>query len=149
MELHSLVRSKWLKDKLRRRGRGDASGRGNYSGKGCKGQKARSGFTMRPYFEGGQTSIVQRMPKHRGFKRYYKLVTPRQTVNLGLLQKDGRITSSVNKDLLLQWGYVSSLDQPVKILGRGDLEKALAFEGIEDYSASAREKIEKAWGSIK
>ena len=149
MKLHSLVRSKWLTDKLRRRGRGNASGRGNTSGRGANGQKSRSGHSMKPFFEGGQTSIVQRMPKHRGFKRYYKLITPIQNVNLGSLQKDERITAVVTKELLWELGYIRSAEVAVKVLGTGDFEKALSFEGIEQYSATAKSKIEKAGGSIK
>ncbi len=117
MKLHSLVRSKGLADKLKRRGRGNASGRGNTSGRGSNGQKSRSGHSMKPFFEGGQTSIVQRMPKHRGFKRYYKLVTPVQNVNLFALQKDERITEIVTKEFLWELGYIRSADVAVKVLG--------------------------------
>lgn len=104
---------------------------------------------MKPFFEGGQTSIVQRMPKHRGFKRYYKLITPIQNVNLGSLQKDERITAVVTKELLWELGYIRSAEVVVKVLGTGDFEKGLSFEGIEQYSATAKSKIEKAGGSIK
>lgn len=149
MKLHSLVRSKGLTDKLNRRWRGNASGRGNFSGRGCNGQKSRSGHSMKPFFEWGQTSVVMRMPKHRGFKRYYKLVTPVQTVNLEALQNDKKVTDVVTKELLLQLGYIRTADVAVKVLGTWDLQKALSFEGIEHFSASAKTKIEKAGWSIK
>lgn len=149
MKLHSLVRSKGLKDKLNRRGRGNASGRGNFSGRGCNGQKSRSGHSMKPFFEGGQTSVVQRMPKHRGFKRYYKLVDAVEVLNLAALEKDERITSVVNKELLVDLGYIHSNADAVKVLGNGDFSKTLSFEGIELFSNSAKQKIEKAGGSIK
>ena len=149
MKLHSLVRSKGLTDKLNRRGRGNASWRGNFSGRGCNGQKSRSGHSMKPFFEWGQTSVVMRMPKHRGFKRYYKLVTPVQTVNLEALQNDEKVTDVVTKELLLQLGYIRTADVAVKVLGTWDLQKALSFEGIEHFSASAKTKIEKAGWSIK
>lgn len=149
MKLHSLVRSKGLTDKLNRRGRGNASWRGNFSGRGCNGQKSRSGHSMKPFFEWGQTSVVMRMPKHRGFKRYYKLITPVQAVNLGSLGKDERISEVVSKEVLLQLGYIRSADVAVKILWTGDFEKALSFEGIEHFSATAKAKIEKAGWSIK
>jgi len=149
MKLHSLVRSKGLTDKLNRRWRGNASGRGNFSGRGCNGQKSRSGHSMKPFFEWGQTSVVMRMPKHRGFKRYYKLVTPVQTVNLEALQNDEKVTDVVTKELLLQLGYIRTADVAVKVLGTWDLQKALSFEGIEHFSASAKTKIEKAGWSIK
>ena len=149
MKLHSLVRSKGLIDKLNRRWRGNASGRGNFSGRGCNGQKSRSGHSMKPFFEWGQTSVVMRMPKHRGFKRYYKLLTPVQAVNLDVIQKDEKITEVVSKEVLLQLGYIRSADVAVKILWTWDLQKALSFEGIEHFSATAKAKIEKAGWSIK
>jgi len=149
MKLHSLVRSKGLTDKLNRRWRGNASGRGNFSGRGCNGQKSRSGHSMKPFFEWGQTSVVMRMPKHRGFKRYYKLLTPVQAVNLDAIQKDEKITEVVSKEVLLQLGYIRSADVAVKILWTWDLQKALSFEGIEHFSATAKAKIEKAGWSIK
>ena len=149
MKLHSLVRSKGLTDKLNRRWRGNASWRGNFSGRGCNGQKSRSGHSMKPFFEWGQTSVVMRMPKHRGFKRYYKLLTPVQAVNLDVIQKDEKITEVVSKEVLLQLGYIRSADVAVKILWTWDLQKALSFEGIEHFSATAKAKIEKAGWSIK
>ena len=149
MKLHSLVRSKGLTDKLNRRWRGNASGRGNFSGRGCNGQKSRSGHSMKPFFEWGQTSVVMRMPKHRGFKRYYKLLTPVQAVNLDVIQKDEKITEVVSKEVLLQLGYIRTADVAVKILGTWDFQKALSFEGIEHFSATAKTKIEKAGWSIK
>lgn len=149
MKLHNLVRSKGLKDKLNRRGRGNASGRGNFSGRGCNGQKSRSGHTMKPFFEGGQTSIVQRMPKHRGFKRYYKLLDMVQVVNLAALEHDSRVTAKVTKELLVDLGYLHSTADIVKVLGNGILTKSLSFEGIEQFSDSAKQKIEKAGGSIQ
>lgn len=149
MKLHSLVRSKGLKDKLDRRGRGNGSGRGNTSWRGNNGQKSRSGHSMKPFFEGGQTSIVQRMPKHRGFKRYYKLVNEVAVVNLASLQNDERVSTLVTKQVLVELGYIHSSAEVVKILGNGELSKALSFEGIEQFSETAKEKIEKAGGSIK
>ena len=149
MKLHSLVRSKGLTDKLNRRWRGNSSGRGNYSGRGLNWQKSRSGHSMKPFFEWGQTSVVMRMPKHRGFKRYYKLLTPVQAVNLDVIQKDEKITEVVSKEVLLQLGYIRSADVAVKILWTWDLQKALSFEGIEHFSATAKTKIEKAGWSIK
>ncbi len=149
MKLHTLVRSKGLTDKLNRRGRWNASWRWNFSWRGCNWQKSRSGHSMKPFFEWGQTSVVMRMPKHRGFKRYYKLVNEIQPVNLWALQKDERITEVVNKETLFQLWYINSTEIAVKVLGTWDIEKALTFEWIEHFSATAKAKIEKAGGSIK
>lgn len=147
MKLHELTRSKGFTTKARRLGRGNAS-KGNYSGKGLKGQKARTGKTIRTFFEGGQTPITMRMPKARGFKRYYKLLEHYEVINVAALEKDPRFTSEVNKDLLKKAGYIKKTDALVKILGNGELNKALTFTGIEKFTASAIQKIEKAGGKI-
>jgi large subunit ribosomal protein L15 len=147
MKLHTLQRSKGFKEKARPLGRGNAS-KGNYSGKGHKGQKARSGKPLPAFFEGGQTPIVMRMPKAKGFKRYYKLVDTYEIVNLSSLEKDVRITSEITKEVLISAGYIKKISQLVKILGNGELTKPLTFTGIEKFTTSAREKIQKAGGSI-
>ncbi len=126
MKLHTLEKSKGFKDKARRLGRGDAS-KGNYSGKGHKGQKARSGTSVRLFFEGGQTSIVQRMPKARGFKRYYKLVDTYTVINVGDLEKNPMIAGEITKEVLKKARYIKKGSELVKILGNGELTKSLTF----------------------
>lgn len=145
MKIHQLEKSKWLKDKARRRGRWNATGTGNYSGRGLKGQKSRSWHSMKPFFEGWQTSIVQRLPKARGFTRYYKLVQDVVIVNLGALDADVRIsdTMEINKQVLKDLGYIKSIKAFVKLLWHGDYAKHLTFEGIDAFSASAKAKMEK------
>ncbi|MDR0651534.1 MAG: 50S ribosomal protein L15 [Candidatus Peribacteria bacterium] len=147
MKLHALQKSKGFKDKARPLGRGNAS-KGNTSGKGHKGQKARSGKSLPLFFEGGQTSLVQRMPKAKGFKRYYKLVDTYEVINLSALEKDVRITTEVTKEILKTAGYLKKSSALVKILGNGELTKPLVFTGIEKFTKSAEEKIEKAGGTI-
>jgi large subunit ribosomal protein L15 len=147
MKLHTLQRSKGFKDKARPLGRGDAS-KGNTSGKGHKGQKARSGKSLPPFFEGGQTSLVQRMPKAKGFKRYYKLVDTYEVINLSTLEKDTKITTEVNKEILKTAGYLKNSSALVKILGNGELTKPLTFAGMDKFTKSAVEKIQKAGGTI-
>jgi large subunit ribosomal protein L15 len=147
MKLHELQKSKGYKDKSRRLGRGNAT-KGNYSGKGHKGQKARSGKTLPINFEGGQTSITMRMPKAKGFKRYYKLVDTYEVINVSALEKDVRITSEVTKATLKAAGYLKKETDLVKILGNGELSKVLTFTGIEKFTTSAVEKIQKAGGKI-
>lgn len=143
MRIHELQKSKWLKDKARRKGRWNATGTGNYSGKGLKGQKSRSGHSMKPFFEGWQTSIVQRLPKARGFKRYYKLVKQVHIINLGTLDADQRIadTMEITKKVLKDLWYISSEQVCVKILGNGDYAKHLTFGDIDAFSAAAQQKI--------
>jgi len=147
MRIHQLQKSKWLKDKARRRGRGNATGTGNYSGRGLKGQKSRSWFSMKPFFEGWQTSIVQRLPKARGFTRYFKLVKDVSIINLGALDADPRIKDDmeITKQLLKDLGYIKSATAFVKILSHGNYSKHLTFKDIDAFSASTKTKMEKPW----
>lgn len=147
MKLHNLTRSAGLKDKANRIGRGNGS-KGNYSGKGLKWQKARSGGGVQPWFEGGQTPLVQRLPKQRGFKRYYKFVDNYNVVNIADLQEDTRIKDGeITKATLVECGYIKKETALVKVLWNGELSKKLNFVGMETFSKSAKDKIEKAGGS--
>lgn len=143
MKLHTLKRSKGIVSKMKRIGRGNGSGKGNYSTKGLKGQKARSGSSTRPFFEGGQTSIVQRIPKAKGFKRYFKLIKDFIIVNLETLDLDHRITDGmeITKKILKDLRYIKNENCLVKILGNGTWTKKITFEGIDSFSKSAQEKI--------
>ena len=147
MKLHQLEKSKWFKDKARRLGRWNAS-KGNYSGKWLKGQKARSGRSVRPFFEWGQTPVVMRMPKAKGFKRADKWIDKYVIINVSVLEKDDSIQAEVKKAVLKEAGYIKSISDLVKILGNGELKKSLNFTGIEKFTKSAVEKIEKAGGKI-
>jgi len=147
MKLHQLEKSKWFKDKARRLGRWNAS-KGNYSGKWLKGQKARSGKSVRPFFEGWQTPVVMRMPKARWFKRCDKLIDHYVIINVSAFEKDPSFTTEVNKVILKEAGYIKSISDLVKILWNWELNKSLEFTGIEKFTKSAVEKIEKAGGKI-
>ena len=128
----------------KRVGRGIGSGTGKTSGKGHKGQNARSGGGVRPGFEGGQMPLYRRLPK-RGFKNIFakKYVT----VNVEVLNRfeDG---TEVTEELLKETGVVSKLLDGVKLLGRGEVTKKLNVK-VTGYSASAKEKIEKAGGKAE
>jgi len=100
------------------------------------------------FFEGGQTPLVQRIPKMKGFKRYFKHIEDWAIVNIENLEADTRVTKLVNKEVLLNCGYRKKHDK-VKVLGTGEMTKALSFEGIDKFSETAQEKIEKAGGTIK
>ena len=147
MKLHQLEKSKWFKDKARRLGRWNAS-KWNYSGKWLKGQKARSGRSVRPFFEWGQTPVVMRMPKARGFKRCDKWIDKYTIINVSALEKDPSFTTEVTKNVLKEAGYIKSISDMVKILWNWDLKKSLSFVWIEKFTKSAVEKIEKAGGKI-
>lgn len=150
MKLHELKRSSWLKDKAKRRWRWDSSGRWNYSWRWLKWQKARSWSSRNPWFEWGQTSLVQRRPKHKWFKRYFKLIEEIAVVNLWNLNKDDRIKEKdcVNKKLLKDFGYIKKESLKVKVLGNWDFSKVLDFDGIELFSKSALDKIQKSGWKI-
>lgn len=146
---YQLTRSPWYKKPRIQRGRWDSSGRGNYSGRGLKGQGSRTGTSMRSSFEGGQTPLIQRLPKLRGFKRHFKLLTKYQPVNLSALEADVRVENGMTITLenLIVRGYAHKNDM-VKILGNWDISKKLSFSGIHKFSTTAQEKITAAGGSI-
>ena len=126
-----------------RRGRGHGSGNGKTAGKGHKGQKARSG-APRPGFEGGQMPLSRRLPK-RGFtNRNTKEIV---SINVDVLNRFEDNTE-VTVELLLESGAVSAVKDGVKILGNGELTKKLNVKA-NAFSASAKEKIEAAGGTVE
>ncbi len=141
-ELHDLKPAKGSHRNRKRVGRGPGSGTGKTAGRGQKGQKARTGHhEVHAYFEGGQMPLVRRIPK-RGFKNFNRVEY--QVVNVRDLD---RLEGKVDPAALHAAGLVGSLGRPVKILGEGELAKALEVEA-HAFSKSAREKIEAAGGSV-
>ncbi len=131
--------------KRRRIGRGDSSGFGSYSGKGMKGQKSRSGGGVRPGFEGGQLALMKKLPKIRGFTNVFRVsYTPVNIDRLTVFEANTEITP----ELLSEAGIVRELKTPIKILGRGKIEIPLSV-AAHKFSASARQKIEAAGGSVR
>jgi large subunit ribosomal protein L15 len=130
--------------KAYRKGRGAGSGNGKTSGRGHKGQKARSGGGVRPGFEGGQMPLYRRLPK-RGFNN--KRFAPDYIIlNVGDLEKfEG---TEVTAKALAEQGIITlpKVNDGIKILGNGDLTKKLYVKATK-FSASAKEKIEKAGGT--
>lgn len=149
MKLHEIKRSSGLKDKANKLGRGNAS-KGNYSGKWHKGQKARSGWGVPIFFEWGQTPLIQKLPKQRWFKRFYKLITNYSVVNLWRIDKDERISNSMelSKFKLKELWYIKKETELVKVLGNGEFSKKISFVNLDKYSKTAIEKIEKSWSQI-
>lgn len=126
-------------------GRGMGSGLGKTSGKGHKGQNARSGGGVRPGFEGGQMPLFRRVSR-RGFKNYpFKISFA--VVNVADLENKFSSGDTVTWEALVERNLIKAKDVLVKILGDGELTKALTVEML-DMSASAKEKIEKAGGKI-
>ncbi len=132
------------KRRIKRLGRGIASGKGKTSGHGQKGQTSRAGARIRPGFEGGQTPIYQRLPKVRGISRKEKVAA--KAVNVGDLEKKFPAGANIDLKALVSSGLIRKGEYPVKILGDGEVKKA--FKISLPISKSAREKIEKAGGSI-
>ncbi|MFC1964560.1 50S ribosomal protein L15 [Chloroflexota bacterium] len=129
----------------KRVGRGDGSGHGTYSGRGCKGQKSRSGYKIRPGFEGGQLPLIKRLPRKRGFVNIFRIEY--SIVNLDKLNmfESG---SEVTPEKLAAAGVIKSLRHPVKILADGDINHPLSVK-VNKFSASAKAKIEAAGGTAE
>jgi large subunit ribosomal protein L15 len=166
MKLHDLRPADGARRPKTRVGRGIAAGKGKTAGRGTKGQKARAGGSIPPWFEGGQTPLHMRIPKLRGFRNPFKVEY--EVVNVGriaALVAAGRLEAgeplgakpkgktksapiTVNQEILRATGLVSSLDKPMKVLGGGDVDVPL-FVVADAFSRSAREKIEAAGGTVQ
>jgi large subunit ribosomal protein L15 len=152
LNLSNLKPAQPRKDR-KRVGRGLGSGKGRYSGRGLKGQKSRSGsHKMRPGFEGGQNPIYMRLGKQRG--PYSKDAMPMgphrtstQPVNVAALEERFDAGAEVTLEALVEKGLIKNTKIDVKLLGQGDLSKKLDVT-VHAASASAREKVEGAGGSL-
>lgn len=143
MKLSDLTPAAGSRKNKKRVGRGCGSGHGKTSCKGHKGQKARTGGGTKPGFEGGQMPLQRRLPK-RGFTNIFQKEFV--IVNLGTIDKLAEAT--VTPDVLLQEGIIKSIKDGVKILGEGDITKPVNVKA-HAFSASAKEKILKAQGSVE
>ncbi len=142
--LDSLVPHEGAKKKKKRIGRGQGSGHGKTAGKGSKGQKSRSGASIPAGFQGGQMPIYRQLPK-RGFKNpFRKSYGVLNVSTLGAIEYDGVI----DLEFLQKRGLVRKRDKLVKILGDGEINRAVNIR-VHAVSRTAREKIEKAGGSIE
>ncbi|MCI2046422.1 MAG: 50S ribosomal protein L15 [Faecalibacterium sp.] len=144
MKLHELHAVKGANKPVTRKGRGAGSGNGKTAGYGSKGQKARSGV-KKAGFEGGQMPLQRRLPKV-GFNNIF--ATEYATVNVGVLDAKYNAGETVDAESLKAKGILKKTLDGVKILGNGELTKALNVK-VAAYSASAKEKIEKAGGKAE
>jgi large subunit ribosomal protein L15 len=144
MRLHTLKPRPGAKHRRKRVGCGESSGHGKTSGRGHKGQKARSGGSIRLGFEGGQMPLIRRLPKrgfnNNAFKTIYAIVNVE-----ALEQFDSG--ARINRELLEERGLINGRFHGIKILGRGKLTKSLTVEAHK-FSATARQQIEAAGGSV-
>lgn len=143
MDLHTLKPAEGSKKDRKRVGRGPGSGTGKTSGRGHKGQQSRSGAKRRHRSEGGQMPLHRRLPK-RGFTNIFR--EEYQIVNVADLARcePGEVNSVTLKTL----GLIKKADAPVKILGNGELDKALVVK-VTAFSKSAAQKIEAAGGKAE
>jgi large subunit ribosomal protein L15 len=146
MKLHTLAPNKGAKHRVKRLGCGESSGHGKTSCKGNKGQKARSGGGPRPGFEGGQMPLHRRLPK-RGFNNI-NFKTKVEVVNLAQLDKAFNDGDTVDGDALRKAGLINRACDQIKVLGQGEIGKKLTLV-VDTISASAKEKVEKAGGSVQ
>jgi len=126
-------------------GSGEGSGIGGTSTRGHKGAKSRAGWTSRPGYQGGATPFMRRFPK-RGFKNGFRTLF--HVVNVQVLGKHFDAGATVEIAALAKLGLVPDATLPLKVLGHGDLGKKLTVVAAK-FSASAKEKIEKAGGTAK
>jgi large subunit ribosomal protein L15 len=164
MKLHDLRPPAGSHTARTRVGRGIAAGKGKTAGRGTKGQKARAGGSIPPWFEGGQTPLHMRLPKLRGFKNRFKV--DYEVVNIGAIaaaaergafeglepaelagKSKKAAPATVNQELLRAVGLVRTLKKPLKILGNGELSAAL-FVVADAFTKSAVSKIEAAGGTV-
>jgi len=159
VKLHDLRPPEGSNTARTRVGRGIAAGKGKTAGRGTKGQKARAGGSIPPWFEGGQTPLHMRIPKLRGFKNRAKI--DYEVVNVGDIaarieagafaaagtapKKGEQLT--INADILRAVGLVRNVKKPLKILGNGELATAL-FVVADAFTRSASAKIEAAGGAV-
>lgn len=144
MRLHEMSPAAGSTKDVKRKGRGHGSGLGKTAGKGHKGQKARSGYSMKPGFEGGQMPLQRRVPK-RGFTNIF--ATKYATISVDALNvfDDG---AEIDTDAILAAGLVKKPLDGIKVLGDGELTKKLTVK-VTAYSKTAKDKIEKAGGKAE
>ena len=143
MDLSNLKPAKGSTKKVKRIGRGQGSGHGGTSTRGHKGAKSRSGYSKKLGYEGGQMSLVRRVPKF-GFKNFNRVEY--KGINLDVLQQlaEKNEITEITREVLIQSGYVSKNDR-IKILGRGELKVKLEIT-VHAFSATARKAIEELGG---
>ena len=144
MQQHMMRPPEGARKNRKRVGRGDGSGNGTYSGRGLKGQKSRAGSSSMIKFQGGQLSLLKRLPSIRGFTNVFREEYSVVNIDQLALFPDG---SEVTPESMAQVGLVRNLNSPVKVLGRGDIDVAISVSAHK-FSAAARSKIEAAGGTV-
>lgn len=146
MELKDLKPAEGSKRNRKRVGRGPASGNGKTAGRGMNGQKSRAGGGKGAGFEGGQTPLARRLPKLPGFRNFNRVeYVP---VNVSRLDAKFNAGDLVDADTLYAAGIIKNATDPIKVLGDGEITKALTVR-VDKVSASAKSKIEAVGGKVE
>ncbi len=146
MELKDLYPAPGSRHKKKRVGRGPGSGKGKTAGRGQNGQLSRAGGGKRAGFEGGQTPLARRLPKLPGFRNINRVeYVP---VNVKTLEERFDADAVVDRDSLIEKNIIKRYSGPVKVLGDGDLTKALTVK-VDKVSKTAQAKIEAAGGKVE
>ena len=143
MRLDELKAPAGARRQRKRVGRGNGSGNGTYAGRGMKGQKARAGGGVRRGFEGGQLPVIRRLPSQRGFTNIFK--KEYAIVNLDSIVAKLPEETDVTPELMKEARLIRGLGVPVKVLGRGEIDRAVTVLAHK-FSDEARRKIEAAGG---
>ena len=144
MKLHHLKPAPGSRTRRTRVGRGIAAGQGKTAGRGTKGQKARTQIPIG--FEGGQTPLKLRVPKFTGFRNPFRVEY--HVVNVAALEEHFQAGDTVTPEVLRERGMIRKSKAPVKVLGQGDLTKALTVR-VDAVSAGAADKIRGAGGTVE
>ena len=144
LSLNNLHPAKGSTHRKKRLGRGPGTGLGKTSGRGEKGQKSRSGYSMKIGFEGGQMPLHRRLPK-RGFTNIFKKKWIE--VSLAALEKQFAENDEVTPELMHHRGIIKKAKHDIVVLGNGEVTKSLKISAHR-FTRSAREKIEKAGGTV-
>jgi large subunit ribosomal protein L15 len=145
MDLSNLKPARGAKQTKKRVGRGPGSGNGKTAGRGHKGAQSRSGYSFKRGFEGGQMPLHRRLPK-RGFTNIFR--TEYAVVNLDQLESQFDQDATVTPDALREVGLIHGKRLPIKVLGRGEVTKALTVHAHK-FSGKAAEKLAAAGGKAE
>ena len=145
MDLSNLKPARGAKQNKKRVGRGPGSGNGKTAGRGHKGAQSRSGYSFKRGFEGGQMPLHRRLPK-RGFNNIFR--TEYAVVNLDQLESEFKAGETITADSLREAGLIHGKRLPIKVLGRGEVTKALTVHAHK-FSGKAAEKIAAAGGKAE
>lgn len=147
MQLHDLKPNKGATKNRKRVGRGTAAGQGKTAGRGMKGQNSRAGGGVPLYHQGGNLPFYRKLPFMRG--QGFTVINRVRYAEVNLDQLEGfRANKEITPESLMEAGIIKNLKQPVKILGRGDVKKALKIK-VHKVTKGAQEKIEGAGGSVE